>query len=137
MKKLEELLVFLYERREDDRIAFQKEKRPDNRNYYIYFEPDVDPANSTTKYSYRGRLMIYIDQENKCITLNYGSGDEVVIEDDELIKTWSNKIEQYIQEITEKTFLEMIDEAFGDAHRKDFHRDWKLKKILDKEDESI
>ena len=136
MEKLEELLVFLYERREDDRIAFQKEKRPDNRNYYIYFEPDDDPS-VTPKYSYRGRLMIYLDQENKCITVNYGSGDEVVIENDEMIKTWSNKIEEYIQEITEKTFLTMIEEAFNDAYRKDFHRDWKLKKLFDKEDEPI
>jgi len=136
MKKLEELLTFLYERREDERVIFQKEKKPDNRNYYIYFEPDDDPGN-VNKYSYKGRLMIYIDQENKCIITSYGSTDEVVIEDDNLIKKWSDKIEEYIQEINEKNFICIIEEAFNDAFRKDFHRDWKLKKIFDKEDESI
>jgi hypothetical protein len=32
----------------------------------------------------------------------------------------------------------MVDQTFSSCHKKDFHRDWKMRKILDEEeDESI
>ena len=137
MEKINELLNFLYDRREDKRVSFQKENRTDGRNYYVYFEPDVDPSSKNTGYSYKGRMMIFIDNENKCISLSYSSEDEVIIENDDLIKIWSDKIEEYIQEISEENFDKIVNESFNDSFSKDFLRDWKMKKIFDVEDESI
>lgn len=137
MEKINELLTFLYERREDKRVSFQKENRPDAKNYYVYFEPDNDPATKTSNYNYKGRMMIFIDNENKCISLSYGSENEVIIENCDLIKLWSDKIEEYIQEIADDDFDKIVNESFNDAFSKDFLRDWKMKKIFDGEDEPI
>ena len=81
--------------------------------------------------------MIFIDSENKCISLSYGSENEVIIENDDLIKLWSDKIEEYIQEIADEDFDKIVNESFNDAFSKDFLRDWKMKKIFDGEDEPI
>lgn len=150
MKKIDELLQFLWERRSDDRISISKDKKYGYRNYYIRMEIDdepepVDNSNSNPQPSYgalRGifkgysnNLSIHIDNRNTCINIQYTGN--LVIEDDILVQKWSSILEEYIHSQNEEVFDNIIECAFSDCYRKDFHRDWKIKKIFEEEDESL
>jgi hypothetical protein len=151
MKKIDELIEFLWERRNDDRVNISKDIKYGHRNYYIKMEIDEEPeiidSNSipNTKSGlqslrgifkgYGNTLSIHIDNRNNCIILNYNEG--IVIEDDILVQKWSSIIEEYIVNNNEVLFDTIIDKAFSDCYRKDFHRDWKIKKILPEENESL
>jgi hypothetical protein len=132
MEKLEELLEFLFERREDDRVEFKAEVSGNATNYYIYFTPDQKDDKGLNKYFHR--LTIYINGEFKFIEISYGNSkdDEVTFKDDTLIDTWSEKIENYLETKKSEIFDNLINTAFSDAYKKDFLRDWKMIKILDK-----
>ena len=81
MEKINELLTFLYERREDKRVSFQKENRPGAKNYYVYFEPDNAPvlinANKIKNLSYLvvGKTFDEINTP----TLGFAETDRIVI----------------------------------------------------------
>jgi hypothetical protein len=149
MKKIDELLQFLWERKEDERVYISKDIKYGHRNYYIKMEIDDEPEpidnSSNPKPSYgtlRGifkgygnTLSVHIDNRNNCIVLNYN--ESIVIEDDTIVQKWSSILEEYITNNNEEVFGTIIDTAFSDCYRKDFHRDWKIKKILPEEDESL
>jgi hypothetical protein len=153
MKKIDELIRFLWERREDDRVYISKDIKYGHRNYYIKMEIDEEPEpidNSNTGnqssrsglYPLRGifkgygnTLSLHIDNRNNCVILHYN--ENIVIEDDTIVQKWSSILEEYITNNNEEVFDDIIDRAFSDCYRKDFHRDWKIKKILPEEDESL
>jgi len=147
MKKIDELLQFLWERRSDNRVAISKDIKYGYRNYYIRMEIDDEPdtddtSNTKQSYALRGifkgysnNLSIHIDNRNNCINIQYNSN--IVVEDDTLIQKWSSILEEYIVDRNEEEFDNIIEKAFSDCYRKDFHRDWKIKKIFDEEDESL
>jgi hypothetical protein len=85
---------------------------------------------------YGNTLSLHIDNRNNCIVLHYNN-ENIVMEDDILVQKWSSVLEEYINNNNEKVFDVIIDNAFSDCYRKDFHRDWKIKKILPEEDESL
>ena len=150
MKKIDELLQFLWERKEDERVYISKDIKYGHRNYYIKMDIDDEPepidTTSNTKPSYgtlRGifkgygnTLSLHIDNRNNCIVLHYNN-ENIVMEDDILVQKWSSVLEEYINNNNEEVFDTIIDNAFSDCYRKDFHRDWKIKKILPEEDESL
>ena len=150
MKKIDELINFLWERREDDRVYISKDIKYGHRNYYIKMEIDEEPepidnsntSNPRSTYGLRGifkgysnTLSLHIDNRNNCIILNYN--ESIVIEDDTIVQKWSSILDEYIVNNNEVVFDYMIENAFSDCYRKDFHRDWKIKKILPEEDESL
>lgn len=131
MNKIEELLTFLFERREDARVEFRSEVSGSEMNYYVYFTPDQKDDKGLSKYYQR--LTIYINSEFKFIEISYGNGkdDEVSFRDETIIETWCEKIENYLSTKKDEIFDNLINSAFSDAHSKDFLRDWKMIKILD------
>jgi hypothetical protein len=145
MKKIDELLQFLWERRTDNRVSINKDIKYGYRNYYIRMEIDDEPEQVDNTYStatlrgifkgYSNNLSIHIDNRNNCINIQYNSN--IVVEDDTLIQKWSSILEEYIVDRNEEEFDKIIERAFSDCYRKDFHRDWKMKKIFDEEDESL
>ena len=144
MKKIDELIQFLWERREDDRVYISKDIKYGHRNFYIKMEIDDEPEidSNTNNYPLRGilrgynnNLSIHIDNRNNCIILNYN--ENIVIEDDTIVQKWSSILNEYLINKNEEVFDTIIDKAFSDCYRKDFHRDWKIKKILPEEDESL
>ena len=154
MKKIDELLQFLWKRKEDERVFISKDIKYGHRNYYIKMEIDDEPdpidTNSSNTYinskpgygalrgifkGYSNNLSIHIDNRNNCINIQYNSN--IVVEDDTLIQKWSSILEEYIVDRNEEEFDNIIEKAFSDCYRKDFHRDWKIKKIFDEEDESL
>lgn len=150
MKKIDELIQFLWERRSDDRVFISKDKKYGYRNYYIRMEIDdepepVDNSNSNPQIpygslrgiykGYNSTLSIHVDNRNNCINIQYI--ENLVIEDDTLVQKWSSILEEYILSQNEEVFDTIIERAFSDCYRKDFHRDWKIKKIFEDEDESL
>ena len=152
MKKIDELIRFLWERREDDRVYISKDIKYGHRNYYIKMEIDEEPepidnssivSNPRSGYGslrgifkgYGNTLSLHIDNRNNCIILHYN--ENIVIENDIIVQKWSSILEEYINNNNEEVFDTIIDNAFSDCYRKDFHRDWKIKKILTEEDESL
>ena len=150
MKKIDELLQFLWERKEDERVYISKDIKYGHRNYYIKMEIDDEPepidttSNPKPSYGtlrgifkgYSNTLSLHIDNRNNCIVLHYNN-ENIVMEDDILVQKWSSVLEEYINNNNEEVFDTIIDNAFSDCYRKDFHRDWKIKKILTEEDESL
>jgi hypothetical protein len=153
MKKIDELLQFLWKRREDDRVYISKDIKYGHRNYYIKIEIDEEPepidnssivSNPRSGYGslrgifkgYNNTLSLHIDNRNNCIVLHYNN-ENIVMENDILVQKWSSVLEEYINNNNEEVFDVIIDKAFSDCYRKDFHRDWKIKKILSEEDESL
>jgi len=146
MKKIDELIEFLWERKNDDRISISKDKKYGYRNYYIKFEIDEKPeededlkSNSIYrlpfKLNYGNAITIHIDNRNECIN---AIGNKTIIDEDiDLVNKWSQIIEDHLNNIYDRDIDEMIETTFSSCYRKDFHRDWKMKKIFDDEDESL
>jgi hypothetical protein len=142
-QELDELLSFLMERAEDERISIQKEIKYGHRNYWITLDIDEDPAakssgnNSWGRYS--GRMSIHFDCRNGCIVMNADTTDisQITFEDKPMLEKWADSLEEYISSRIDSNFRDMVDQTFSSCHKKDFHRDWKMRKILDDEDESI
>ena len=153
MKKIDELLQFLWKRKEDERVFISKDIKYGHRNYYIKMEIDDEPepidnssivSNPRSGYGslrgifkgYNNTLSLHIDNRNNCIVLHYNN-ENIVMENDILVQKWSSILEEYINTNNEEVFDVIIENAFSDCYRKDFHRDWKIKKILPEEDESL
>ena len=143
-QELDELLSFLMERAEDERISIQKEIKYGHRNYWITLDIDEDPSakssgnNSWGRYS--GRMSIHFDCRNECIVMNADTTDisQITFEDKPMLEKWADRLEEYISSRIDRNFRDMVDQTFSSCHKKDFHRDWKMRKILDEEeDESI
>jgi len=144
IEELDELLCFLMERKEDERITIQKEIKFAHRNYWITLNIDDDPsANSNSswgRYSgYSGRMSIHFDCRNGCIVMNSDRTEisQITFEDNILLEKWAARLEEYISSRIERNFRDMVDQTFSGCYKKDLHRDWKMRKILDDEDESI
>jgi len=144
--ELDELLSFLMERAEDERITIQKEIKYGHRNYWITLDIDEDPVakssgnNSWGRYSgYSGRMSIHFDCRNGCIVMNADTTDisQITFEDKPMLEKWADRLEEYISSSIDRNFRDMVDQTFSSCHKKDLHRDWKMRKILDDEDESI
>ncbi len=144
MEKIDDLINFLWNRKSDDRITITKDKKYGYRNYYLNMSIDEEPDNDANNPSLplkgiygwsRGNLSIHIDNRNSCININYGSN--IIVEDDTLVQKWSSIFEEYITNNNDEVIDDIIEKAFSDCYRKDFHRDWKIKKIFDDRDESL
>lgn len=146
MEKIDDLINFLWNRRTDDRVTITKDKKYGWRNYYLNMTIDEEPDNDSNNTSSfplrgiygfsRGSLSIHIDNRNNCVNIHYGSNN-IVIEDDTLVQKWGSIFEEYILSENDTAIDNIINRAFSDCYRKDFHRDWKMKKIFDDEDESL
>lgn len=141
-EELDELLQFLMERTGDDRLSIQKDIKYGHKNYWITFDVDTEPQQNTNANHWgmiSGRLSIHFDTRNGCITITSDTSDPgtVIFEEKDLLDKWTAILEEYIRSNLRADFRNMIEDTFSKCYRKDFHRDWKMRKIFDDEDESI
>lgn len=143
VEELDELLSFLFERNGDERISILKDIKYGHRNYWITLDIDDDPAkvnkNNWGSYSGRMTMTIHLDCRNECIVINSDTTDidPITFEEKGLLKKWTARAEEYISCNIESNFRKMVEKTFSSCHKKDLHRDWQMRKILDDEDESI
>jgi hypothetical protein len=141
-EELEELFHFLMERKDDERINIQKEIKYGHRNYWITFDIDEEPSQNNSQNHWgriTGRLALHFDCRNECIVISSDTTDinSITFEDIDLVKKCSAVIEEHLSSTMQSRFRSMVEHTFSSCHKKDVHRDWKMKKIFDDEDESI
>lgn len=140
MKKIEELIEFLYERKDDERIEITIDKKYGYKNFYIKFNPDQepeDPNNQSTYSSMRGVfgfasydcLTIHFDTRNECIHINKKVSH--LIENTELLNKWVTILDKYLKDKLNLEIDTIIDDTFSKCYKKDIMREWKMKKIFE------
>lgn len=144
MKKIDELIKFLFERIDDERIEITVDKKYGHKSFYIKFYPDDEPEDtnknlpfSITKgwFGNHQTLTIHFDLRNECIHIHKKSN--FLIEDKDLLNKWSNILDNYLKEKINSEIDSIINDTFSSCYKKDINREWKMKKILPEENESL
>ncbi len=141
MEKLDKFIQFFIDHIDDNRISVFKKMKYGFRYYYISFYIDDDPnqnnQNQSYGFKYRENLEITFDNRNECIEI-YGGDEEhpLIIEDKELLKKWSNILEDIVSKDLESRITNIFEKSLSDCHNKNLHRELQMKKIF-KQDESL
>jgi hypothetical protein len=146
MEKINELINFLFERKDDERVEITVDKKYGHKNFYIKFTPDSEPDdlnNQSTFSSMRGvlgfgsynGLTIHFDIRNECIHIH--KVENYIIEDINLLNKWVEILDNYLKEKFNSKIDSIIDDTFSSCYKKDINREWKMKKIFNDEDESL
>jgi hypothetical protein len=149
MEKISDLIEFLFERKDDERVEITIDKKYGHKNFYIKFHPDQEPEdtnnlNTQSPFSsmkgvfgfggYNG-LTIHFDLRNECIIVQ--RRNNYIVEDIELLNKWVDILDKYLKDKFNSEIDSIIDDTFSSCYKKDIIREWKMKKILDDRDESL
>ncbi len=139
MSEVEEYLQFLLEHHFDDRIEISKKMKYGHRFYYVSFHIDEEPDEmKSSRIRVSDTVEVCIDNRNNCVEISkYHGVENVVIEDESLVKKWTEILEKYIN-IENKSKLEgFLEKTLQQCHNKNLYREYQMKKILPKDNESI
>jgi hypothetical protein len=139
--EIDEFIEFIMNNKDDERVTIQKDIKYGHKNYWITFDIDSEPkTKSNTNWgTISGRMSIHFDRRNEAIFFSSDHTDisSIAIEDKDLLDKWCNIIEEYIESNLKSNFRLMVDQTLASCHNKNIHREWKMKKIFDDEDESL
>ena len=139
--EIDEFIEFIMNNKDDERVTIQKDIKYGHKNYWITFDIDSEPkTKSNTNWgTISGRMSIHFDRRNEAIFFSSDHTDisSIAIEDKDLLDKWCNIIEEYIESNLKSNFRLMVDQTLTSCHNKNIHREWKMKKIFDDEDESL
>jgi hypothetical protein len=135
MKELDKFLRFLMENMEDERISIWKKMKYGYRHYYISLSIDLEDEKGNP-IRYRDRMSVTIYNRNNCIELEDDDGENIVFEDVEMVKKWTDILEEYISKDMDGKVHKMVDLTLGKCANKSLHRAYKMKEIL-KDDEPL
>lgn len=140
-EEIDEFITFMMKHKDDERVTIQKDIKYGHKNYWISFDIDTEPKSQTNNHwgTISGRLSIHFDRRNECIFFSSENTDvsTIAIEDKELLDKWCDIIEEYISSNLKTNFREMIENSLSSCFNKNIHREWKMRKILPDEDESL
>ena len=136
MKEIDKFINFLYKNIDDDRITLHKEMKFGYRHYHLTMVLEKEDQNST--YNHYNELTITIDNRNQCITIynSYYDSRQTTIEDEELVKKWTETFESYLSNNLEQDVKKLIHNVMSDVKDKDLYREYQMEKIF-KDDEPI
>ena len=126
MEDLEVFLEYIFSKKDDNRISI---------NEYIIDENNKKfTIKITEKNSYKALSSFEIDFDitTKSITLILYPLEDIIIINEELCKKWHTIIDSYLKEKLDIRINNMINSCLSQEPLKDFHRSWKLKKIIKK-----
>ena len=137
--EIDEFISFIMSHKDDERVSIEKDIKYGHKNYWIIFDIDSESNQNNQNNSWgmiNGRLSIHFDKRNKAIFFSSDSVDisTISIEDEELLEKWCSIIESYIESNLKDNFRRMIDESLSSCYNKNIHREWKMKKIFDKDE---
>ena len=139
--EIDEFITFIMSHKNDERVTINKDIKYGHKNYWINFDIDSEPNKKTTNHwgSILGRMSIHFDRRNEAIFYSSDHTDvsQIIIEDKELLEKWCDILEDYISINLKPNFRQMIEQTLSSCHNKNIHREWKMKKIFDDEDESL
>lgn len=135
MRELDIFLLFMLDHKEDERVKIHKKMKYGYQHFFVEFWADTLDK-SAKQIFYRPSLTIIIDNRNKCIEVSSERRDSsIVIEDEELTKKWSQKIDEMLKSDLEKDINQLIESTLQECENKNLHREYLMKKIFT--DESI
>ncbi len=138
MSEINKFLNFIKDHLDDERISISKELKFGFRYYNISMVLEQEPRNKTSNSPFNNsfsELNIQVDNRNKCIVIN-NYDNSVTIENEELVKEWSDIFEEYLNQNLEKDIKDIIHSTMSDTKDKDLYRDYQMEKIF-KKDERI
>jgi hypothetical protein len=140
--EIDEFITFIMSYKNDERVTITKDIKYGHKNYWITFDIDSEPKSIVSNNhwgSISGRMSIHFDRRNECIFFSSDNTDvsNIVIEDKNLLDKWCEIIEDYIASNLKKDFRQMVEQTLSSCYKKNIHREWKMKKIFDDEDESL
>ena len=143
-EEIDEFISFLMEHKDDERVTIEKDIKYGYKNYWIIFEIDAEPLKKTNNNHWlniAGRFSIHFDKRNEAIFFKSEHTNidipQITFEDKELLEKWCEKIEECIEGDIRRNFRKMVENSLSSCHNKNIHREWKMKKIFDDEDESL
>ena len=133
MEELDKFISFIIGHIDDDRIDFSKKLKYGFRYYYIYI--NLKFPEDTTNNNFRGdtkQLTIIVDNRNMCIEIGQWE-DLIVFENSELVKKWSDILEEHYQKKLGPNFKFRVENFLNntDAKDKDLWREWTMNKLFD------
>jgi len=132
MADLDKFLTFVFTHINDDRFELSKKMKYGFHYYYIYINLKLpEDVNS----NFRGdskQLTIIVDNRNICIEIGQWE-DLIVFEDSELVKKWSDILEEHYQTKLEPTLKLRVENFFNntDIKDKDIWRNWSMNKLFE------
>lgn len=141
-EEIDEFIAFMMSHKDDERVTIQKDIKYGHKNYWISFDIDSEPKTKTVNNGWgtiSGRLSIHLDKRNEAIFFSSDNTDvsTIAIEDKDLLDKWCEIIEDYISSKLKSDFRDMVEQSLSSCFNKNIHREWKMKKIFDDEDESL
>jgi len=133
MVDLDKFLTFVFDHINDDRFELSKKIKYGFRHYYIYinlkFPDDATNTNFNSK-----QLTIIVDNRNMCIEIGQWE-DLLVFEDIELVKKWSDILEEHYQRKLLTTLKFRVENFLNntDVKDRDIWREWSMDKLFDEE----
>ena len=141
IEEIDEFIEFMMSHKDDERVTIQKDIKYGHKNYWLTFDIDQEPkANPNNHWgSISGRMSIHFDKRNEAIFISSDSTDisQITIENKPLLEKWCAIIEEHIAGSLKSNFRDMVEHTLSSCHNKNIHREWKMKKIFDDEDESL
>lgn len=140
-EEIDEFITFMMKHKDDERVTILKDIKYGHKNYWITFDIDQEPRSNSNNHwgNISGRMSIHFDKRNEAIFFSSDNTDvpSIAIEDKELLCKWCDIIEEYINSNLKTNFREMVEQTLSSCYNKNIHREWKMKKIFDDEDESL
>jgi hypothetical protein len=136
MKVLDDFLKFLIENKDDPRVKITKKIKYGFKHYTVTFhiddEPKLDSSNSI-RYRMSDSVEFCVDNRNNCIEiLGHSDFDNIIIEDLEMVRKWSEILEAEVSSGIENKTKLLIESALSKCYNKNLLRDYKVKKLLTK-----
>lgn len=130
MDKFDELLQFLIDNKNDNRISIFKRMKYGYRYYHISFSIDTDPINKPVPFDIERSMNIIFDNRNKCVEIEGRGEYAIIIEDLQLLEKWSTILEDILNENVEKRVVDIFTKTIESCYNKNLHRELQMKKIL-------
>lgn len=141
IEEIDEFIAFMMSHKDDERLSIEKDIKYGHRNYWITFDIDSEPkSNSNNHYgNISGRMTIHFDRRNEAVFISSDitEAPQIAIEDKSLLDKWCDILEKHISGSLKSDFREIVEQSLSSCHNKNIHREWKMKKIFDEEDESL
>lgn len=141
IEEIDEFIAFMMSHKDDERLSIEKDIKYGHRNYWITFDIDSEPkSNSNNHYgNISGRMTIHFDRRNEAVFISSDitEAPQIAIEDKSLLDKWCDILEKHISGCLKSDFREIVEQSLSSCHNKNIHREWKMKKIFDEEDESL
>jgi hypothetical protein len=136
MQELDKFLDFIYRNIDDDRISVHKKMKFGHRYYHISINMEANSDTFTLPHSLKhidgwNQVSIILDNRNICLELISSNGNIITVENDELLKKWSDKYEEYLSSKTEGDIKELISTLFQGSKEKDLHREYLMEDLME------